>query len=180
MLPQSFDAPANHKRMLRSVAEVSGGNPRPRLAYDFNSVFPRRMQREQPVSMLRLRKRMTTLRLKKSGNAEEADPVVADSDSAAAAADAEKRMSMMRLKKPSMMRLRRLPKNRSVSMLRLKKAMTQLRLKRDPFEIDDAEEEEAEEGEKAGRGGEDVPACVWIKGVCVALDEVSGKLETCQ
>ena len=122
---------------------------------------------------------MTTLRLKKSGNAEEADPVVADSDSAAAAADAEKRMSMMRLKKPSMMRLRRLPKNRSVSMLRLKKAMTQLRLKRDPFEIDDAEEEEADadgDEREAGRGGEDVPACVWIKGVCVALDEVSGNV----
>ena len=54
-----------------------------------------------------------------------------------------KRMSMMRLKKPSLMRLRRGP-----SMMRLKK-MTQMRLKKD--------------------GKQD---CVWVNGICMDEEEV--------
>ncbi len=89
------------------------------------------------VSKFRLRKK----------SAEEED----DEDDDAVAMD--KRMSMMRLKKPSFMRLRRGP-----SMMRLKK-MTQMRLKKSGMEamVDDQEERDG---------------CMWIGGNCYTRNEV--------
>lgn len=128
-------------------------------------LFPR-TSRENPVSMLRLKK-MSMMRLKKD-NGDASSPVESDEFSAPLRLApisyytdngdlVNKRMSMMRLKKPSMMRLRRMPSSNAVSMLRLKKAVTQLRLKKDA----------ADEMEAAGSEND----CLWYNDRCLNLNK---------
>ena len=70
---------------------------------------------------------MSMMRLKKADEEQPVNDEEDDDDVGVIHQELGKRMSMMRLKKPSLMRLRRGP-----SMMRLKK-MTQMRLKKDCF-----------------------------------------------